>query len=127
MLPVLVFSQSIEFAGGTFKIDESGGCCTMDSLNSTCSSQSTADDGTITITSSIAGWGFVMIGDAQEYTTFYFTSAGVVTLGSDATANTANTDSNGDLCIYDGGDHIVLKNRLGSRLTIAYFIKYFLP
>ncbi len=68
-----------------------------------------------------------MIGDMQEFSTFYFTAAGVVTLGADATTNVVNTDTDANLAIYDAGSGIAIKNRLGSSLTMAVDVKYFTP
>jgi hypothetical protein len=80
------------------------------------------NDATFAVKTGIGGWGFVMAGDNEERTTFYFTIAGVVTLGADATANTANTDTDTKLCVYNGGSGIVIKNRLGSSKLIRYAI-----
>ena len=70
------------------------------------------------------GYGFCMIGDNQEYAAFTFTSEGVVTLLTDVSANIADTDSDGNLCIYDNGSSSAIKNRLGSTLNLRYSIKY---
>ena len=61
-------------------------------------------------------------GDGEEYALFSFTTAGVVTLIQNS-ANVANTDSDTDLCIYDGGTGIVIKNRLGAQKKIIYSIR----
>jgi len=86
-------------------------------------SESLADDAEISLDADSAGFGTIQIGDNQEFTQFRFTTAGVVTLLNN-TANVANTDSDTDLCIYDAGDHVNIKNRLGSELTLRYDIKF---
>ena len=88
---------------------------------------STVDDGEIVLATGVAGWGFVMIGDQQEFSTFYFTAAGVVTLAGDASANVTSTDTDGKLSIYDAGSGVAIKNRLGSTLTIAINVNYYDP
>ena len=70
------------------------------------------------------GYGFCMIGDNQEYAAFTFTSEGVVTLLTDVSANIADTDSDGNLCINDNGSSSAIKNRLGSTLNLRYSLKY---
>ncbi len=85
-----------------------------------------ADDSEVIMPVGIAGWGDVMIGDSQESTNFTFTSAGVVTL-IDETVNVVNTDTDTNLCVYDGGTRIKIKNRLGSSLTVAINIHYYKP
>jgi len=76
--------------------------------------KSVADDGTITFPTGYMGHGWIMAGDNEEFILFRFTSAGAVTLLTDVSANTANTDSDTDLCVYDGGSGIIIKNRLGA-------------
>jgi hypothetical protein len=84
---------------------------------------SLADDAEISLETGKAGFGHIMIGDNQEYAWFAFTSAGVVTLITNST-NVANTDSDTDLSIYDGGTAVNIKNRLGATLILRYSIKY---
>ena len=86
-----------------------------------------ADDGTILLASSVCGWGEVMVGDNQELLRFKFASDGTVTLLSDCSTNTDDADTDGDLCAYDGGDHVVIKNRLGASKKIAVDVKYYTP
>ncbi len=58
------------------------------------------------------GFGKVIDPTGAVYASFRFDYVGQVTLLSDNTSNVANTDTNGFFCVYDGGDHIILKNRL---------------
>ena len=87
-------------------------------------SKSVADDSFIDLKSGVTGWGFVMAGDNEESSSFTFTSAGVVTLGADATANVANTDTDANLCIFDNGTNVRIRNRLGSAKTLRVEVKY---
>lgn len=82
-----------------------------------------ADDASITLTTGVAGFGFVQIGDNQEYAQFVFTAAGVVTLIHNS-ANAVNTDTDGNLCIFDNGSGIAIRNRLGNDLTIRLDVNY---
>ena len=71
-----------------------------------------------------AGFGFAMIGDSQEYGHFTFASDATVTLLTDISANTVNTDTDAKFCIYQDTDTVKIKNRLGSTLPLLYDIKY---
>jgi hypothetical protein len=86
-------------------------------------SETVADDAEIVIATGVTGWGFCQIGDNQEYSHFTFAADGTVTLFNN-TANVANTDTDGNLCIYDAGSGIAIKNRLGSSLTVRFTINY---
>lgn len=92
-------------------------------LNSRFTSETVADDAEIVIATGVAGWGFCQIGDNQEYSHFTFKADGTVTLFNN-TANVANTDTDTNLCIYDAGAGIAIKNRLGSSLTVRFTINY---
>lgn len=86
-------------------------------------STSLADDANITFTTGVAGFGQVMAGDGDEWMQVHFTSAGVVTKVS-GTTNTAVTDSDTDLCVFDAGDGIKIRNRLGSTKDIRLLFHY---
>ena len=73
------------------------------------------DDESYVHTTKVAGFGTVMIGDNQEWATFRFSADGTVTLIANS-ANVDNADTDGDLCIYDVGSGIAVKNRLGLEL-----------
>jgi len=98
----------------------------QDSLYTIAEASDFADNGEVAIQTAVAGWGQVMAGDNEEWAHFRFTSAGVVTL-IDNSANVANSDSDTDLCIYDAGSGISIKNRLGSTKKVAYEINYYTP
>lgn len=93
-------------------------------LNAETNVKSVADDGYIDLKSGMAGWGFVMAGDNEEYGAFCFTSAGVVTVLSDASTNFVGTDTDAKLCVFDNGSNVRIRNRLGSAKTIRYEVKY---
>ncbi|MDC1299926.1 hypothetical protein N8Z24_00305 [bacterium] len=60
------------------------------------------------------GYGFVLVGDGEEYTKFYWEEDGTVDLINETT-NVVNTDTIGNFCIYDvTSTSVGLKNRLGT-------------
>ena len=75
------------------------------------------DDGAIVLPTAMSGFGTITIGDSQEFTMFYFTTAGAVTLVSN-TANVVSTDTDANLCIFDSGTTVTIRNRLGSTLKV---------
>jgi len=81
------------------------------------------DDAEITFDTGKSGWGQAMAGDNEEYIEFRFTAAGAVTVISNS-ANAINTDTDGNLCVYDVGAGIAIKNRLGATKTIRYVVQY---
>jgi len=97
-----------------------------DSLSHYCKSTSIADDGSIVLATGVAGWGEAMAGDGRQWAHFRFTSEGVVTIISE-TDSIANTDTDDNLCIYDAGSGIAIKNRLNAVNKIAININYFTP
>ncbi len=117
-------------AGGieAARYEESGGFVTMlrDSLRFHQEASAVEDDGEITLATGISGWGEVMAGDSEEWAHFRFKTDGTVVLISNST-NVASTDSDGNLCIYDAGSGIAVKNRLGAAKTLALNIDYFTP
>ena len=84
---------------------------------------SVADEASITLDTGKTGWGTAMAGDNEEIINFRFTAAGVVTIISNS-ANAINTDTDGNLCVYDAGAGIAIKNRLGATKNIRYIINY---
>jgi len=87
------------------------------------SSESVADESEITLATGVSGWGFAQAGDNEEWMQFSFTAAGVVTVIANS-ANAVNTDTDGNLCVYDAGSGIAIKNRLGASKTIRYTVHY---
>lgn len=86
---------------------------------------SLADDASFSLPDASSGWGFFQIGDGQEYALVSWTDAGVVTLISNST-NVANTDSDTDFCIFDGGTSVTVRNRLGSTLNVMFDYHYYI-
>lgn len=80
-----------------------------------------ADDGTITLPDATSG--FALVSCNAECGLWGIQSDGTVTKISGST-NTAATDSDGDLCIYDGGTGAIVKNRLGATGEIRVFYMY---
>ena len=64
-----------------------------------------------------------MAGDNEEWAHFRFSADGTVTLITN-TVNVVNTDTDTNLCIYDAGSGIAVKNRLGGTKVIAFAIYY---
>jgi len=87
-------------------------------------STSLNDDEYVDLEAGKTGWGTVMAGDNEEFAPFTFTSAGVVTLLTDATANVVNTDTDAKLCIFDNGTNVRIRNRLGSAKVIRFCVNY---
>lgn len=82
----------------------------------------------ISLPSGKAGWGEVMIGDAQEWATFHFTSAGAVTLRTNSTnVSTTPFDAN-KLNIYNAGGKVAIQNWISAaQLNVAVKVHYFTP
>jgi len=92
-------------------------------INPSFLSASVADEGSITLDTAKTGQGWAMAGDNEEYIEFRFTAAGVVTIITNS-PNAINTDTDGNLCVYDAGAGIAIKNRLGATKTIRYVVHY---
>ncbi len=84
---------------------------------------SLADDAEILLPTGVAGFGGVLAGDGEENIGVYFTSAGAVTKVT-WTTNATDSDSDGNLCVYDKGSGIAVKNRLGSTKIIRFAFYY---
>jgi hypothetical protein len=85
-----------------------------------------ADDGSFDLPDASAGFGFIMAGDGEEYAQFTWTSAAVVTL-IDNSANVVNTDTDTNLCIFDNGTAVRVRNRLGAAKDIVFDYHYTTP
>lgn len=83
-----------------------------------------ADDAEMVLpTNGKTGYGFVIIGDNDEYCKFVFKSDGTVTLVYNS-ANVVNTDTDAKLCIYNSSGNVSIKNRLGSEKAIRYEVDW---
>jgi hypothetical protein len=109
-----------------FSLDGATGIISYDSLGIPREASWIADDDSILITAGMAGWGTVMIGDNQEFSDFRFGTTGSVTLIGNTT-NVTNTDTDGNLVIWNNGTQTSIKNRLGSGLVIAIDVDIFTP
>jgi len=114
---------SIRNAGAEKAYVDYLGSYSQSGLTTKKSSETVADDGTITLPTGVVGWGEVQIGDDQEYAYFSVKADGTVLLRINST-NVVNTDTDANLCIYDDGAGAVIKNRLGSSLTVRYTFNY---
>ena len=86
-------------------------------------SESVADEAEILIATGTAGFGFVQAGDDEEWAQFTWKVDGTVNLVQNST-NVVNTDTDTNLCIYDAGTGIAIKNRLGATKVIRFNINY---
>ncbi len=106
-----------------FSLDGATGTIGYDSLLVHRERSWVADDGEIVLATGVAGMGTVIIGDNTAWAYVTFTSAGAVTI-EDSKGSVVNTDTDTNLCIYDAGSGIAIKNRLGSALTVMIDISY---
>jgi len=77
----------------------------------------------IDLPSGVSGWGYVHVGNDEEFARFTWSNDATVTL-REATTNVIDMDVDTFLCIYDGGTNIKIKNRLGGSKTIRYLLYY---
>lgn len=109
-------ANTLAFAGATsgYTFDAS---LVVKSLINAQSSESVNDDATITLATGVAG--VLEVWTEAEYMRCYVDTAGTV-ISIYASTNTAIADTDGNLCVYDGGTGAVIKNRLGSTKTVRY-------
>lgn len=80
------------------------------------------DDVYFDLPDAVAGLGMANFNEGAEYAIFSFTDAGAVTLISNS-ANVANSQSDGNYCIYDsGGTAVRIENKIGSNVNIKVFV-----
>ena len=106
---VLTVSGNIDLknSSGFAKIDNSG-------------SLSMADDATTTISSSRNGSALILVYEVGSgIGALFFTCFGLAVTKLAGTSLTANSDSDGDLCCYNSGHTITVKNRLGATKTVV--------
>ena len=82
------------------------------------------DDVLMTFFAGQRGWGTIICNDGATYAKFKFSTDGTVSLLADCTADVNNADVDTDLCIYDGGTSIIIKNRLGATMYLVVNIHY---
>lgn len=84
------------------------------------------DDNSFNLPIATAGFGFIIVGDAEEYAQFSWTSNAVVTLINNS-ANVVNTDTDTNFCIFDAGTVVRVRNRLGAAKKIVLDYHYTTP
>lgn len=82
-----------------------------------------ADDATISLLSGKSGDVSVIVGNAEEYIDFTFTTTGTVN-PKFSSANVVYTDTDTKFCVISGASPIVIKNRLGGAKGIVITVKY---
>lgn len=98
----------------------------INGLMYTSDSTSLTDDASIVLTNGIYGWGEVYAfnaGAIDEWAEFIISTDGTVYLKSNST-DVVNTDTDNKLCIFDNGDGVTIRNRLGGNRTIKYIIHH---
>ena len=94
-------------SSGFAKIDNSG-------------SLSMSDDATVTISSSRNGSALILVYEVGSgIGALFFTCFGLAVTKLAGTSLTANSDSDGDLCCFNSGHTITIKNRLGATKTVV--------
>jgi len=88
-----------------------------------------ADDGTVNLPDATSGMIFACITDPNDTfadaSGFWMVSHdGACTLVSGTAGTTAAADTDGDLCVYDGGTYAILKSRMGNLGEIRAFYFY---
>lgn len=80
-----------------------------------------ADDGTITLPTGVSGE--LSVWDGTNYGIWFVKTDGTCILGP-SQGLCDDADTNGYLCVYDGGSGAVIKNRTGGSVTIRYIYNY---
>jgi hypothetical protein len=109
-------ANTLAFAGASsgYTFDSS---IIIKNLIQTQSSESVADDGTITLSTGVAG--MLLVWEDTEYILCHVKSDGTVNSLA-GSANSSTIEEDGKLCVYDGGSGAVIKNTLGGAKTIRY-------
>jgi len=107
--------------GITSTIFKSDGTIVHNDLIKNESSESVADDGTITLATGV--FGMLEVWTDAEYMKVYVLADGTITSVYGST-NTAIADTDANLCVYDDGTGAVIKNRLGAIKTVKYIYNY---
>jgi len=116
--------QSVEADGLKVRrltVDENGELGFRNGLRQISKTITVDDDESHTLPRGLSGFGFVQVGDNEEYAWFTFNREADVTLVSNS-ANVVNTDTDSKFCIVDGGGYVALKNRLGSSKKVKYVV-----
>lgn len=112
---------------GEFDTDylEINGTFGVNNLVTASSCEAVADDGTLDLEDATPGKVEIWISDGtqDEYILARVYSDGTVTLIT-TNGNTANADTDGNLCLYQNSTNARIKNRLGAEYTVCYEFKY---
>jgi len=81
------------------------------------------DEQSICLPPNSCGFGFIVIGDAEEYAWAYFSSTGNSILIANSNG-IINSDTDGKFCIFPEQNCLCMKNRLGSKKCVKYFFRY---
>lgn len=95
---------------------------TTNGLTRVSSSQTLADDGTITLTSGVGG--YLQVWTDTVWMTVHVSNTGTISEAGNNSIDSDIADTDTKLCVYDGGTGAVIKNRLGSSQTIRYVFTY---
>ena len=90
-------------------------------------SESVEDDGSFQLPNiTNSAWGFVAIGNNEEYAIFFISGNGNVTLAFNSTNVVANSDTDGKFCIgtATSQEPLVVKNRLGAAKHVNLILWY---
>jgi hypothetical protein len=82
-------------------------------------SKSLANNESIEVAKDKNGFVFCMIGDNEGYAYFRFSNIGAINIIIN-TSYIMNSNIVGNLCIYNIGNSIIIKNRLGDTKTLIY-------
>lgn len=85
-----------------------------------------ADDGYFDIPAGTAGYGFILVGDADEWAKFSWADDNTVTLLDNST-NVVAADTDGNLAIFDNTTSVRIRNRLGSAKRVLFEYVYTTP
>ncbi|MAK37740.1 MAG: hypothetical protein CMC15_16390, partial [Flavobacteriaceae bacterium] len=81
---------------------------------------SIADDAAVTLSSSRNGSALILVYEVGSgIGALFFTCFGLAVTKLAGTSLTANSDSDGDLCCYNSGHTITVKNRLGATKSVV--------
>lgn len=79
---------------------------------------SVADEGTIDLPDSLAGFVFITFDEGAEWAACNITDGGVVTLFAQSSVNVDDANTDGKYCVFDNGTAVRVSNRIGSTKNI---------
>jgi hypothetical protein len=84
---------------------------------------SLADDASFDLPANSTGFGFLIVGDSEEYAYFTWSSTETVTLVQNS-ANVVTTDTDTKFCIFNNTGKVSIKNRLGTAKEVVFDYHY---